>query len=41
MTTNATTELENFVTVRNGELSALLLGPYETHEEALGNVDRG
>ncbi len=30
-----------FVTVRDGARSGFLLGPYDTHSEALENVDRG
>ena len=30
-----------YVTVRNGDQTGFLLGPYETHEEALANVQRG
>jgi hypothetical protein len=29
-----------YVTVKRGEQTGFLLGPYETHEEALANVDR-
>jgi hypothetical protein len=29
-----------YVTVRNGSRKGFLLGPYETHGEALANVDR-
>jgi hypothetical protein len=30
-----------YVTVRNGSRTGGLLGPYDTHAEALANVDRG
>ena len=30
-----------YVTVKDGPKTGFLLGPYETHEEALANVDRG
>lgn len=30
-----------YVTVRDGSRTGGLLGPYETHEEALQNVERG
>lgn len=30
-----------YVTVKNGNRTGGLLGPYETHEEALENVERG
>jgi hypothetical protein len=36
--------LDFFVTCKKAQTSkqaAFLLGPYETHEEALGNVERG
>jgi hypothetical protein len=32
---------EFFVTVVDGPRYGFLLGPYATHEEALGQVDRG
>jgi hypothetical protein len=32
---------EYFVTVRDGNRSGFLLGPYTTHQEALDLVDRG
>jgi hypothetical protein len=30
-----------YVTVRNGDRTGWLLGPYRTHREALANVERG
>lgn len=30
-----------YVTVRDGKRTGFLLGPYETHDEALENVERG
>jgi hypothetical protein len=30
-----------YVTVINGQRKGFLLGPYNTHEEALQNVDKG
>lgn len=30
-----------YVTVKDGSRTGFLLGPYDTHDEALANVDRG
>jgi hypothetical protein len=30
-----------YVSVKDGQRSGFLLGPYDTHDEALANVDRG
>ncbi len=38
---NSTEGRRYYVTVRDAGKHGFLLGPYDTHEEALENVDRG